>query len=718
MNNRGRKKTVPWDRQLAAFQKHKEELLDENKQIKSSTHEVYSDLSDELGMSRKAIQLAITRSKDEIFGVGVVTNPNKYYKPADDDEDFEPDSIHHFDFKTTISVNLPTELQFHFQNITVKGPSRDYVCLRPSWPDALFRIIARETGSECCINFKRSMVSGEEFSANGECSECGGTVYVQSRNKRTILLIEMKEGNKPHSFTHKRRLTHDKARMLRSQLEKDTAHNVLLAAANDISDDQRFVPRDLVTAKSLHNLKSSSNASKGSCMQEIFNMMFSIKFDGIIKRFEPYPLNIIFWSKQQIYYYAQLSKTQPLRISIDATGGMVTKCSMAKDLKVNDEKKIYFPHVFLYIISVKNANGPSCLVGQMLSAVQDSMEISYFLKRWAEDFKPPAEITMDDSAALLKACVTAFTSYATTAAYVSACFHFLNGISTELPMIYIRLDIAHFIKNLVKHKELKKVDYRVKKAYLNIVGVIIQSDTFDNIKKIIKHALILALYPMEGVLDDGSKLPTAESLSTINKLVRSHDISFVAKNANCDTNNAEDEDEDDAAVMPDNEQELRTNISWYMDIYNEVAESIKSQKLAPNHLTSNTRENMLHCPEAHHFFKDIMERLPLWSAVMSKHFSSSSIISTSNDTESRFKVLKRNVFANFNLPIRADIFCAQMFNVIAALAKLNYLLDSTRCLSEVIVYFVLISLRKFVHRFIFFSSENKNRQNVYDRRRD
>lgn len=45
-------------------------------------------------------------------------------------------------------------------------------------------------------------------------------------------------------------------------------------------------------------------------------------------------------------------------------------------------------------------------VAHMLSAQQDS--ISYFFKRFMQEFKTPSEAIMDDSKALLKSCSDSF----------------------------------------------------------------------------------------------------------------------------------------------------------------------------------------------------------------------------------------------------------------------------------------------------------------------
>lgn len=368
-----------------------------------------------------------------------------------------------------------------------------------------------------------------------------------------------------------------------------------------------------------------------------------------------------------MFYYAQIAKKQELGISLDAIGGLVAKSSFVKDVKVNDDSGLHFSHIFLYLISLKNNKGISIPVGQMLSAQQDSLQITYFLQRWLADFKCPKEITIDDSAALLKSCAITFSKCTSTCDYIQSCFRVLNDDDLcYLPSAYIRLDISHFVKNLMKHKAMEKVDRKVKKTYLNVIGVLIKSESFEVVKKIIENVLVLALFPIEGTLEDETVLPTTASLSMINKLVRTHDLTFIHRT---------DSTEMEGEVNSSDEFETDTNISWYSKIYEKVKGEADSLNMTPAASTSNTRENLLYCPEVHLLFKDIMSRLPLWSAVMTKFFGSVHVTSDSMDTESRFNVLKNNVFGKFK-HWRADVFCAVMFDEIIALPKLHSLLNS------------------------------------------
>lgn len=84
--------------------------------------------------------------------------------------------------------------------------------------DKLFSII--ETDSECCYSFTRVEMIGEEFKTKATCGECESELFVVSSLQRTKLSMQIREENKPHSFTKTRRLAKDRAKRLKADLVK------------------------------------------------------------------------------------------------------------------------------------------------------------------------------------------------------------------------------------------------------------------------------------------------------------------------------------------------------------------------------------------------------------------------------------------------------------------------------------------------------------------
>lgn len=161
--------------------------------------------------------------------------------------------------------------------------------------------------------------------------------------------------------------------------------------------------------KSIENIKSNHSRSSSTALNELRRMMYSAEYEGVIKEIASDPFVLLFWTQCQQNCYAQIAAGKGKAcVSLDATGSLISNNSLLSDISDSLEREIHLQHVFLYMINVKNENGNSIPVAQMLSAQQDSTRITYFFKRWLVEFKPPAEAVMDDSKALLKSSTERF----------------------------------------------------------------------------------------------------------------------------------------------------------------------------------------------------------------------------------------------------------------------------------------------------------------------
>lgn len=69
-----------------------------------------------------------------------------------------------------------------------------------------------------------------------------------------------------------------------------------------------------------------------------------------------------------------------------------------------------------------------------------------------------------------------------------------------------------------------------------------QLTSYEEVKQIIKELLILANYPIEGNLDDGTETPTYQSRVSLQRFVRAHDTQSLIKQ--------EEMDDDDNSSVP------------------------------------------------------------------------------------------------------------------------------------------------------------------------
>lgn len=263
-----------------------------------------------------------------------------------------------------------------------------------------------------------------------------------------------------------------------------------------------------------------------------------------------------------------------------------------------------------------------------------------------QEFKTPSEAIMDDSKALLKSCSDSFARCHNINDYIRKCFDVLDGKTSKLPSCFLRLDIAHWVKSLHRNKIWKDVDRQVKHFYLCCIGVIIISDNYLHVCEIVERMLKLA----------NGRIDSKASHTILSKLVETHKTHEVLQYTD-DNEHADDEKND----QHDTENESPSAITWFDKL---AAKVLKEEQLATEHT------DKFFNPTLNKFFKDIFNRLPLWSAVMKPHFKSVHTLSISNDTEARFQVIKNIVFCNQKLPIRPDSFVRILLDEVSSMSKI------------------------------------------------
>lgn len=407
-------------------------------------------------------------------------------------------------------------------------------------------------------------------------------------------------------------------------------------------------------------------------------MKYDPSYNGAIKEVSTDPFSVLFWSKEQQFYYSQI---QNPCISVDATGGLISTSGLLSDIKTELKVDVRLPHIFLHLISVKNRDGNSVPVGQMLSAQQDSVKISYFFKRWLSDFSMPVEVVTDDSAAYHKSASDSFAKCYDIKEYITKCFSALNGECSDFKGPLLRLDSAHLIRNMHKNVNSKRLNHKAKHLYLSALGFIMQCEDFNAVCGMIEHIVVISNIPFDMKANNFSPI---ESVDKLTKLVRSHEIQIIFENI-------EDEDKEDAE-----------DLAWNDFIDNEVSESdddIEKNTFFDSILMKITTGlkiiNQSECgvyykPEMNPYFKKLFNRLPLWSAIMRKYSKTPNILAISNDTESRFNVIKNVVFNK--LPTKPHTFVDILLTEVNALSKLQVLeiAHKKNCVKFVIINLHLI----------------------------
>lgn len=615
-------------------------------------------------MTERSIQLAVTKHANKIFGENVVKkvdkNQNKVLCESDDD-----DSI---GFTTHFNVDEKYKNKFKINTIEGKGRSRKV--LEPGWSDALHDMIADSTSAPCIFQFSHGNVKGNEFTANAECSECGGTLTAISSENRNKISVKIVYGEGEHTFQKRRRLTSARAQSLVPDLEKDTVFNVHSDLVNEINPDSEFLPRNYVSEKSLSNVKHRYINSKNNSLTALRDLKYG-EYCETIKEIGTDPFFVIFWTQAQKFVFFQTAKRSRIVISIDATGGLVSYVGLVNDL----EKKVKLPHIFLYLICLKMPSGKSIPIAQFLSGQQDTIKIKYFFERFLAEFGIPDEINLDGGKALQKACVQTFTQSANIKEYLTKCFAILNKSSSvdDKFKCFVRDDAYHFVCNLHQSKVFDKLGAQVKHFYKCIIGAIMQVASYDEIKTIVKDTLILANYPVEGTLNDGTSTPVEESRVRLQRLIRTHNTDFLS--------NGSEKSEDEILLSEscdddiENSDKIDTSlISWYPKMLKEIENSAKIIDASPANWSSNIFINNYQCLELNVYLEDLISKLPLWGCVMNAYFNSTNVTGNTCNVERQFALIKNTIFCKHKLPVSAVVFIENMVKRINSVTTLITLL--------------------------------------------
>lgn len=111
----------------------------------------------------------------------------------------------------------------------------------------------------------------------------------------------------------------------------------------------------------------------------------------------------------------------------------------------------------------------------------------------------PKQFTCDISTALLNAAVRAFGQSPSLAHYVDMMFEIAKGTEdSSIPPCYVRIDIAHLIKNVVTTAALKTSRKKVRDFYIRCVALLVKVDNIDEAFNLIKCVLTVANSSTEG----------------------------------------------------------------------------------------------------------------------------------------------------------------------------------------------------------------------------
>lgn len=155
--------------------------------------------------------------------------------------------------------------------------------------------------------------------------------------------------------------------------------------------------------------------------------------------------------------------------------------------------------IFFYTMVI--SDGFLVPIQSMLSEQNDANWITYFMSEWVrETSEIPNQFTSDMSMALLNGAVKSFASCGSVADYVRQLFDLLCNVTTNAPTpkCFVRIDVAHFMKNLTSCDLLKNSPKKVRDFYIRSVAYMMKIVNFDEARQHIRSILIVARSKTEG----------------------------------------------------------------------------------------------------------------------------------------------------------------------------------------------------------------------------
>lgn len=151
-------------------------------------------------------------------------------------------------------------------------------------------------------------------------------------------------------------------------------------------------------------------------------------------------------------------------------------------------------HIFLYTFAISDVYQVS--VSSAFTEKQDMSFIKYYMDEWLRlGGSIPNEFM---SPALLGAAVHSFGRKSCMVDYINSLFNLLTGIDDRKPSCFVRIDIAHFIKNVTSCKALKTARIKHKDFFVRSMALMLKMKNLSEARQHILEVLVVAMSSTEG----------------------------------------------------------------------------------------------------------------------------------------------------------------------------------------------------------------------------
>lgn len=690
---RGRKPLVHID-DFYEILETKKHIFNENGVLKSSTSNIWKDLSFALGGKKTPISIYLDLyhnrydfQKKLKQSLGFDVNENLPKMLSDDDSDIESiksiksaesSSIKNSKIsseKKLYKFDLPyDELRTIYPDVTYyknNNNKRKYMILKPNaWTDVVNDRFLKEHKLPCNFIYKKSYVNIDankskhylSFQAKCKAKDCGAELFGWSDSKPVegeplkISILTRNTKGLESIHTSKRPLKGEKRKIIGNYLEKNIACNWRRENVVDMKFGE-FSPPNIYGQLVLRKVKEESMNKKlgitQKCpIQSILEFKYNSIHSGSIHSISFDPFIVHYWSNYQSIIYKDVSKNF-CKLSIDATGGLIKKL---KRTSLN----LLSGHIFLYE-AVVSTNVGHIPVTQMLSEKHDTLTIFYWLGQWVKcGMKTPNEVVCDFSKALLGAISRTFCNGKSLHEYNSNCFKVLNGHNEYLPSCYIRIDVAHVIKIFCRIKCLSGIKNKsLKEFYVRALKLILTSESLMEFNIILEALLTIILSETDGwCIDNVSmKTPAEEKREFILKKIKGL--------PEVEINSKEDEQ------VYNIDDIINENVDDTQET-GEIADHINMiyEKCKLNASIKGNRLSAYFLPDLGNRVIRLCNDFPLWTNVMKLIFKSPNEIASSAVVENDFKELKTQILKFDVRPMKADKFIITHLNSIESNTKL------------------------------------------------
>lgn len=685
MSKRGRKSAVTKEEILQALLQFKSEIGDSRQTVPGKTSQLWIDIASKLQFRKSPVSVythVIMNRHNCWDALGFISQVNLrenieiesgediiHRQLTESEKDSEDETVHLVD-AVVFDVKLNKQEWSEISPETVITKCRDKYrrgfrtrqALKENWTNVMNRCIWQSYQKPCCWIFKRNHVSitGENYIVlEASCKNCHSeiklTLNSQPQGSDDVVfkgVVDFDSENREPCAVNmrKRPLKGIERREIVAKLQNVSALKLHMEIADKEMDFGDTEPAHIPSMEVLRKAKSEAKLKiylNVNPVVAISKAKNSPEFEKIIHDIGYDKFFVHYWDQHQVDVFNAYGKARHSVLCIDSTGSVAWTADISGK-RISSKLQLY-----VGVISVSERSVP---VVQMVSERHNTNAICFWLKEWIRDGAlVPNEVVCDFSMALLGAIVQAFTGYATLKHYLRQCSLILHELSNTVPMCYVRIDVAHFIKMICRWKCFAQEKHRtVKDFYVRCAAILMQCEDFADFMQIVTAVFWCSLSETDGVDENEKPVQSETSREWLVKKISKADVRVPDEIIQtCHE------------VNEDCNLDVLDNVDNTLPEINETYLNIEQDAAARG---GGNRVSCFYLPEFAKALKKLCMSAAVWSAVMLSTYSENQHSEISNTAssagvESYFRDVKTLLFKSNELPLRVDEFVLRHITV-------------------------------------------------------